>query len=190
MKAQVGMLKLQLDPHFIFNSLNALIGLIEENPKKAVDFTLDLSRIYKYIIAHIDDDTIPLKDGINFITEYCHHILLRYPSQFNIEIEHDKIQAKDWEKLLPLSLQLLVENAVKHNQHTEQRPLYIRIYRKKEYICVSNDYKPYPDENRQIQIASSGIGMKNLFERYKLLTYKIPITIQSEKTYTVKIPII
>lgn len=86
-KAQMNMLKLQLDPHFMFNSLNTLVGLIDEDPQKAEDFTLELSRIYKYIVANLDRDTISLKAGMAFINNYCKLIEIRYPQEFLLEIE-------------------------------------------------------------------------------------------------------
>lgn len=187
-KAQMNMLKLQLDPHFMFNSLNTLMGLIEENPKKAEDFTLELSRIYKYIVANLDQDTISLKAGMAFINNYCQLIEIRYPQQFCVEIEQGIVQDAH-EKILPLSLQLLVENAIKHNQHSAENPLRIQIKREDNYVCVTNTLNPYPD-NEKAHILSMGIGMKNLNDRYKLISDRIPIALQSKDEYTVKIPII
>lgn len=187
-KAQMNMLKLQLDPHFMFNSLNTLMGLIEENPKKAEDFTLELSRIYKYIVANLDQDTISLKAGMAFINNYCQLIEIRYPQQFCVEIEQGIVQDAH-EKILPLSLQLLVENAIKHNQHSAEKPLRIQIKREDNYVCVTNTLNPYPD-NEKTHILSMGIGMKNLNDRYKLISDRIPIALQSKDEYTVKIPII
>ena len=187
-KAQMNMLKLQLDPHFMFNSLNTLVGLIEEDSKKAEDFTFELSRIYKYIISNLDQDTISLKAGISFIHNYCQLIEIRYPQQFIIEIAQD-ITKTSHEKILPLSLQLLVENAIKHNQHSIQRPLHIQIKREEDYVCVTNTLVPYPD-NEKTHILSMGVGMKNLNDRYKLICDRIPVVLQSKDEYTVKIPII
>lgn len=187
-KAQMNMLKLQLDPHFMLNSLNTLMGLIEENPKKAEDFTLELSRIYKYIVANLDQDAISLKAGMAFINNYCQLIEIRYPQQFCVEIEQGIVQDAH-EKILPLSLQLLVENAIKHNQHSAENPLRIQIKREDNYVCVTNTLNPYPD-NEKAHILSMGIGMKNLNDRYKLISDRIPIALQSKDEYTVKIPII
>lgn len=187
-RAQMNMLKLQLDPHFMFNSLNTLVGLIDEDPQKAEDFTLELSRIYKYIVANLDRDTISLKAGMTFINNYCKLIEIRYPQEFLLEIE-DGIAKSPEEKILPLSLQLLVENAIKHNQHSTKNPLRIQIKREDKFICVTNSINPYPEREKE-HILSMGIGMKNLNDRYKLICERIPITLQSESEYTVKIPII
>lgn len=188
-KAQLNMLKVQLDPHFMFNSLNALVGLIDEDPKKAEHFTLELSRIYKYIVANIDADTVSLKEGMVFIDNYCKLVEIRYPQQFCIKIEEDIVKNSE-EKILPLSLQLLVENAVKHNRHSEECPLEIHIKREADYICVANALNPYPESKRKTHVVSAGIGMKNLYDRYKLLTDRIPIVMESETEYIVKVPII
>lgn len=187
-KAQMNMLKLQLDPHFMFNSLNTLLGLIEENPHKAEDFTLELSRIYKYIVGCIDKDTISLQTSMSFIRDYCQLIEIRYPHHFLVEIEPD-IAKNPNEKIPPLSLQLLVENAIKHNQHSVQKPLQIKIKREGDYVCVTNTLCPYT-EKESSHILSMGIGMQNLNDRYKLICDRIPIAMLSQKEYTVKIPII
>ena len=187
-KAQMNMLKLQLDPHFMFNSLNTLVGLIDEDPQKAEDFTLELSRIYKYIVANLDRDTISLKAGMAFINNYCKLIEIRYPQEFLLEIEDGIVKTPE-EKILPLSLQLLVENAIKHNQHSTKNPLRIKIKREGKFICVTNSINPYPEREKE-HILSMGIGMKNLNDRYKLICERIPITLQSDSEYTVKIPII
>lgn len=187
-RAQLNVLKLQLDPHFMFNSLGTLSGIITENPQKALDFTSRLSRIYKYIVAHINDDSIPLRDGMSFIQDYCQHIEMRYKDNFVFDIATD-ICHDDEEKVLPLSLQLLVENAVKHNQHSVEHPLHIRIYRDVDFVCVSNELVPYTEIGKS-RADSTGIGIKNLFDRYKLLTDKIPIVLQSDTAYTVQIPIV
>lgn len=188
-KAQLGMLKLQLDPHFMFNSLNTLIGLIDEDAKKAETFTLELARIYKYIIANMNENTISLEAGIVFIKNYCNLIAMRYPEEFSVQIADNIVEKKE-EKILPLSLQLLIENAIKHNKHSQEKPLAIKIWREEAYVCVSNTLCPYPEEERKAHVLSSGIGIKNLYDRYKIISDKIPITLQSEKEYIVKIPII
>ncbi len=187
-KAQMNMLKLQLDPHFMFNSLNTLVGLIDESPQKAEEFILELSHIYKYIVANLDRDTISLKAGMKFINNYCKLIEIRYPQEFLLDIE-ESIAKNSEEKILPLSLQLLVENAIKHNQHSTKTPLLIQIKREGNFICVTNSINPYPGREKE-HILSMGIGMKNLNDRYKLICDRIPITLQSKSKYTVKIPII
>ena len=187
-RAQLNTLKLQLDPHFMFNSLGTLSGIIVENPQKALDFTSRLSRIYKYIVAHIDQDSITLRDGLKFIQDYCKHIEMRYKGHFTFDIAND-ICYDNEELILPLSLQLLVENAVKHNQHSVEHPLYIHIYRDGDFVCVSNELVPYAKIGHGREVGF-GIGIKNLFDRYKLLTDKIPVVLQSDTTYTVQIPII
>lgn len=187
-RAQLNMLKLQLDPHFMFNSLGTLSDIILESPQKALDFTSRLARIYKYIVAHISDDTISLHEGMDFIHDYCQHLVMRYKDNFLFEIEKD-IWHDEEEKILPLSLQLLVENAVKHNQHSVEHPLHIRIFREGDFVCVSNQLVPYEQIGR-MRVDSMGIGIKNLYDRYKLLTDKLPIILQSANTYTVQIPIV
>ena len=187
-RAQLNMLKLQLDPHFMFNSLGTLSGIIVADPQKALDFTTRLARIYKYIVAHISDDTISLHSGMDFIHDYCQHIEMRYKDNFVFDVE-EHIWHDDEEMILPLSLQLLVENAVKHNQHSVEHPLHIRIYREDDFVCVSNPIVPYEEIGRT-RVGSTGIGIKNLYDRYKLLTDKLPIVLQSATTYTVQIPIV
>lgn len=177
-QAQLKMLKLQLDPHFMFNSLATLSGLVSENPQEAQNFVARLAHIYRYIVAHVDEDMVSIADAVAFIRNYCSHLEMRYKDHFRFEID-DNLCGNDGEMILPLSLQLLVENAVKHNRHSAENPLKVRIYRDADFVCVSNRIVPYSNDTEH-RGESMQIGIKNLFDRYKLLTNKLPIILQTE----------
>lgn len=176
-------LKNQLDPHFLFNSLNVLTGLIEENPDKAVDFTTSLSKIYRYLLEQKDKEIVPLEDEIKFAKTYINLLKLRFENSidFNLEIE----ELKENEFIIPLSLQILLENTIKHNIVSEAKPLKIRIYKENKHLIVENSYQP------KISVKdSTGVGLNNIKNRYQLISnQKIDIQ-QTEEQFRVKLPIL
>lgn len=181
--AQFASLKNQLDPHFLFNSLNVLNSLIEEDPKKASIFTTNLSRIYRYVLEHKDKSLVPLQEELTFSKAYLSLLSLRFEDGIDIHMELDEVAPQ--EQLLPLSLQLLIENVVKHNVISFKNPLLLRIYRKEDYLIVENKV-----QKKKVLHQQSGIGLKNITERYALLSDR-PVNIwQNDKTFCVELPII
>lgn len=178
------LLKLQLDPHFMFNSLNILIELIHENPLMAEQFTLKLSTVYRYIITHFNDDTVKIHDAIHFIKEYCALLDMRYPDSFIVDFD-TKLEHSN-ELILPLSLQLLIENAVKHNRHSSAAPLKITFGIDSEYIVVRNTIQSIKTN----RLPSTGIGLNNLKARYQLQCNKSIVISKSDNYFEVKLPII
>ena len=122
-------LKNQLDPHFLFNSLNVLTGLIEENPDNAIDFTTSLSKIYRYVLEQKDKEVVPIQEEINFAKTYVSLLKLRFENSIDFEIEQTTFSEQEY--IVPLSLQILLENTIKHNVVSEQKPLKIKNPRKK-----------------------------------------------------------
>lgn len=180
---QKELLKLQLDPHFVFNSLSTLTELISEDPELAETFTLKFSTIYRYIVNQLNKETVAIAEEIHFIQEYCDLLDIRHPHHFVFQIE-EELQ-HDGNLILPMAIQILVENAVKHNAHSVRRPLNISIYRKGDYIVVKNQRIPL----KCALPSTTKIGLKNLDERYGLLGLH-PIISDSEEVFEVKIPII
>ncbi|MGE8381273.1 MAG: sensor histidine kinase, partial [Sphingobacterium sp.] len=181
--AQFESLKNQLDPHFLFNSLNVLNGLIEEDPKKASLFTTDLSRIYRYVLEHTDKSLVSLQEELTFSKAYLNLLSLRFEAgiQIDLHIHEDEISGF----ILPLSLQLLIENVVKHNVISLKSPLILKIYRKNDYLYVENNLQKKKGLN-----SNAGIGLKNIQERYALLSDR-PVYIQeSADLFSVGLPII
>lgn len=156
-------LKSQIDPHFMFNSLNTLSYLIENDRGKALQFNENLSDVYRYILMNKDRELVPLKEEIEFLNSYFSLLQLR----FGQGIELCMNGAGNWEHFLipPISLQVLLENAVKHNEINEHHPLKIEIRIADSAITVVNPLRPRMSGNH-----SSKIGLKTLGERYKLIT--------------------
>ncbi len=175
-------LKNQIDPHFLFNSLNSLNSLIRDN-KEATAFVTKLSFMYRYILQSGDRDVVSVKEELKFLESYSYLIKTRYRDRFSIEMD---IDATDLEKEVPpLALQLLVENAVKHNEISESHPLQVKIYSKDNEICVENTIRP-----RTTLAEGTGNGLSNLDKRYYLLgKQKMNITTDND-TFCVKIPLL
>ncbi|QQU02465.1 2TM domain-containing protein [Myroides odoratus] len=181
--AQFESLKNQLDPHFLFNSLNVLNALIEENPEKAQEFTSGLSKTYRYILDQKNKELVPLEEELDFAQTYIELLQMRFEESLTFEIEQEIKQ--EGAKVVPLSLQLLLENVIKHNKATSTKPLHIVIKQENGYLVVENNLNL-----RQVNEDRKGIGLTNIADRYALLTNK-PIKIdQTETTFTIRIPIL
>lgn len=183
--AKFDALKNQLDPHFLFNSLNVLSALIDENPSKAQDFTVGLSKVYRYILDQKHKDLVSLEDEIKFAHTYLNLLKMRFENSFKIEIDQNLISIKA--KIIPLSLQLLLENAVKHNRISEKQPLLIKIYRENNYIVVNNNYQPKVESPNYKR---NGIGLDNIKLRYSLFTDEKCIINSTKQSFVVKLPLL
>ena len=176
-------LKNQLDPHFLFNSLNVLSSLIEENPKKAQEFTVALSKIYRYVLDQKDKNLISVEEELNFAKLYVSLLKMRFEDAIIINFKTDA-DMNDF-RIVPLSLQLLLENAIKHNIISDQKPLQIDIFKEDNYLVVQNSY-----QKKQTFEKSTGIGLQNIMQRYNLVS-NLNIDIkQTDKHYIVKLPLI
>jgi sensor histidine kinase YesM len=180
--AQYEALKNQVNPHFLFNSLNVLSSLIEIDPKKASQYVQQLSDIMRYVLESRKRDLVPLKEELDFIEQFLQLQKLRFGDALNYKID---IQDQDNGQIVPLALQLLVENAIKHNVIAQEQPLTIFIKENGTKICVINDLQP------KSQITSgSGVGLVNLKERYQFLSEKAIEVKECDQQFSVCIPII
>lgn len=156
-------LKNQIDPHFLFNSLNVLTSLISENPKQAERFTTKLSKVYRYVLEQRNKELIPLSEELQFARTYMELLQMRFEDaiQFDIpsEISNEEL------KIVPLSLQLLLENAVKHNVVSSSKPLKIRIFEDNGVLIIENNVN-----HKEAIGKSTKIGLRNITDRYNLLT--------------------
>ncbi len=175
-------LKNQMNPHFLFNSLNTLSSIIYQDVQLADRFIVKLSSIYRYILDQHESKMVNLKDELDFVKDFFYLQQLRDDNRINLEINIE--QPSDYQ-ILPVSLQLLVENALKHNAATPEKPLNIRISKSGDhYIVVENNLQP-----KQQLDGSFRIGLKNLAERVQIITGK-ELQVQNNKEYfSVKIPI-
>ncbi|MFN2262198.1 MAG: sensor histidine kinase [Psychroflexus sp.] len=181
-KAKHEALKNQLDPHFLFNSLNVLSALIEENQNRAVKFTNGLSKIYRYVLDQRQADLVEVSSEIEFAKTYIDLLKMRFEDSITCHIEVDKQDLK----IVPLSLQLLLENAIKHNKISELKPLHIKIYNDNEnYLVVENNL------NLKTNIKqSTGIGLDNIKFRYEALSEQNIEINKTDKIFQVKLPLI
>jgi hypothetical protein len=176
-------LKNQLDPHFLFNSLNVLTSLISENPKQAERFTTKLSKVYRYVLEQRNKDLVPIEEELKFAKTYMELLGMRFEEavQFNIP---DTISNNEL-KIVPLSLQLLLENAVKHNVVSTSKPLTINIYEEGGYLIIANNVNP-----KQAIGKSTKVGLQNIADRYGLITDKGVKIENNNKLFRVSLPLL
>jgi two-component system LytT family sensor kinase len=176
-------LRTQVNPHFLFNNLNTLCSLIPENPEHAVDFVQQLSKVYRHILEVKDEKTISLKEELDVLHAYTFLLKTRFDKNLtvNITIPSEKLQ----QHIVPLSLQILMENAIKHNIVSSDKPLLIDVFTVNGSLVVSNNLQMKNQVNE-----STGIGLDNIRNRYKLLS-AIPVKVTaSDSNFTVSIPLI
>ncbi|WP_144281262.1 2TM domain-containing protein [Chryseobacterium echinoideorum] len=181
--AQFESLKNQLDPHFLFNSLNVLSSLIDENPIQAQKFTASMSKIYRYVLEQKDKELVTVEDEIEFAKIYCELLKTRFEDSVNFIFDIKKEDIKKF--VVPLSLQLLLENCIKHNLATSSKPLLIKIFTEGESLCIENNLQI----REQIK-ESAGIGLANIVQRYALLTKRNVFIEKSEDYFKVKLPVL
>jgi hypothetical protein len=182
-QAELQALSNEMDPHFIFNSLNTLNHLIVNQPAQAHLFNNRLAQVYKYFLLNKNRELIPLKEELDFIESYFYLLQIRHDNK--LQLRKDLNENSGSVMIPPCSLQILVENAIKHNEFTDDRPLKIHIYMNEHYLKVSNNIKPKP-----YAVNSTGIGLRNLSARYKIL-FRKDITIETNReNFIVKLPFI
>jgi Putative regulator of cell autolysis len=183
-EAELQTLKLQIDPHFVFNNLSALSELILQNQKLGYDYAENFSKIYRYMLISAKKDYLPLREELAFLNSYIFLIEQRIGDgvKFEIDIDNSCLQLY----VLPLTLQLLVENALKHNKTQKGNPLIIRIFvNSKTELVVENSLLPI-----ERYIDSSGIGLSNITRRYSLLANRQPSISKEESVFRVEVPLI
>ena len=182
-ESQYNALKNQVNPHFLFNSLNVLSALIDEAPEKATDFIDRFSRIYRYILESHESGLSSVAEEIAFLNDYFKLQKIRYNENILLEIS---LEASTLQSYVPsLTLQLLVENAIKHNEVSREHPLKIEITEREGRIMVMNRIK-----QRSRDVESHGTGLKNLEERYALLTENAPSFRVEKGLFIVSIPLL
>ncbi|RUA13851.1 MAG: histidine kinase [Flavobacteriia bacterium] len=181
--ARFDALKNQLDPHFLFNSLNVLTSLIEEDPKQAQKFTTSLSKVYRYVLEQKNKDLVTVDEELNFAKTYVGLLKMRFEDSIVFDIP-EKCSVPD-AKIVPLSLQLLLENAVKHNVVKASRPLHIKVFEKGSMLVVSNNL-----QEKQVVNKSSGVGLQNIKQRYNILTDRGVVINKTVSDFSVELPML
>ncbi len=176
-------LKNQVNPHFLFNSLNALSNLVYEDQDLAVKFIQKLSEVYRYVLDTREKEVVKLSDELAFLDSFIFLQKIRYEDNLQVSID----LPRNIEIMIPpLSLQMLVENAIKHNIITDDEPLQITLFMEREdYIVVKNNL-----QKKNIREASAGIGLANIKSRYEFLTQKPVEVLHNSQEFSVKIPVL
>lgn len=178
---ELAALKNQIDPHFLFNSLNSLTSLIREN-EKATQFVKKLSYMYRYILQSSDTNVVTVKEELKFLDSYTYLMNTRYRDRLIIDVSIDEVLLDH--ELPPLALQLLVENSVKHNEISASNPLTVKVYSKGQSIFVEN-----PIRTRSTLAEGTGTGLINLKKRYLLLLKQELIINQENDIFKVELPL-
>ncbi|GAA0872289.1 histidine kinase [Gangjinia marincola] len=181
--AKFDALKNQLDPHFLFNSLNVLTSLIEENPDQAQKFTTSLSKVYRYVLEQKSKELVTVDEELAFAKTYVRLLKMRFEDSIVFELPEEVSNPEA--KVVPLSLQLLLENAVKHNIVSAEKPLHIKIEEENGYLVVKNNL-----QTKEVIKKSSGVGLVNITQRYSLLSKREVGIFSDEKQFCVKLPML
>jgi sensor histidine kinase YesM len=179
---ELAIFKAQLNPHFIYNSLNALSYLASKNPEQVVHYSKRFADIYEFMLTYINTDWVNLKDEIGLVNKYLEMENLRNSQSAILQHTIDEKTANSWQ-IVPFSLQLLIENALKHNMHSKEHPLEISLTIEAPSIVVKNRLKPYSTKHK-----STGIGLSNLKQRYKLISNEEIYVYEANDDFFVKLP--
>lgn len=181
-RGQVRLLRDQLNPHFLFNSFNVLIDVIYQDQDEAADYVRELSKFYRHILEVQSEDLVALDQELSFTRRYVALQQRRFGSALKVI---EKLTPHPQEEIPPLVLQLLVENAIKHNTASEQEPLEISIYHEADFLVVENSL-----QRKQMVESGTGIGLENIVKRYQILTDKQVIISEKQGLFKVKLPLI
>ncbi|MFC5408976.1 sensor histidine kinase [Larkinella bovis] len=184
LQAQLDTLRQQVNPHFLFNSLNSLTALISENPEKAEVFAEELSSVYRYLLRSNESPLTPLASELEFIESYYHLLKTRHGEALKLET---RIQpGTEIRQLPPLTLQLLVENAVKHNIILPEQPLTIVLTTNAhQHLIVSNNLQRKPS-----RVFSNGVGLSNILSKYQMLGQPAPTVEEDDREFRVTLPLV
>ena len=181
LKYKYNTLKSQVNPHFLFNSLNTLSEIVYIDAKKADNYIQKLSGIYRYILDNEETDLVSLSEEVEFVKQYFSLQKERDNEKISLEIDIQNIESY---KIIPVSLQLLVENALKHNSMSQKNPLEIRIYMQHDQVVVSNVL-----QRKTVIESSTQTGLSNLRARVKLIMGKEIVVNEENNQFVVKLPV-
>ncbi len=177
-------LKNQVNPHFLFNSLNALTNLVYEDQDQAAKFIRQLSKVYRYVLETQSKELVSLKTELTFLESYVFLQKIRFDDKLNVEISVEGFEER---MLPPIAMQMLLENAIKHNTIAEEEPLTVQIYIEDgSYIVVKNNL-----QKKRIPLeASSGMGLANIKSRYEFLSQTAVEVTETADEFIVKLPLL
>ncbi len=181
-KAQYESLRSQVNPHFLFNSLNALTNLVYEDQDKAAAFIKQLSEVYRYVLDTRNTELVPLSEELKFLNSYLYLQKIRFSEKLQVTIDVKDLNGQ----VPPLALQMLLENAIKHNIISDEAPLVIRIVEDGDYLDITNGLQ----KRTVLSEETSGIGLANIRKRYEFLTNKEVVIGQTDQLFSVRLPLI
>jgi two-component system, LytTR family, sensor kinase len=181
--AQLQNLKNQLNPHFLFNNLSVLTSLVHKNQDKAIDFINELSKVYRYVLDTKSSELVTLQEELTFINHYIYLQKIRFEDRISFEIKIDERKKTDY--LLPMCLQMLVENTIQHNETSQANPLKVIIYTENNSLIIEN-----PIKLRSNVADSTKTGLKNIEMRYSFYTDEKVIVMNNGKVFKVILPLI
>ncbi|MBC7775081.1 MAG: histidine kinase [Phycisphaerae bacterium] len=182
-ESQLEGLRNQVNPHFLFNSLNTLAYLIPEDPDRAVRFLQQMSNVYRYVLESRDSKIIPLSKELEFLDAYI--FLLKERFGDNLQVKIRDLEGKSNFAIVPLSLQMLFENVIKHNIMSVEKPLTIEVFVENGHLVIRNNLQ----KKNQV-MDSTGVGLQNIRDRYRMITDKQVEVIASQQYFTVALPIL
>lgn len=181
--AELNILKNELDPHFLFNSLTNLSHLVKHDPERAYLFIQKLASVYKYFLVNKDKDFVTLSEELEFIHNYYYLLKIRFDNNVQIKVIVKQLESGLY--ILPFTLQTLIENAIKHNSFYDNDPLVINIIIEKGTITVNNNIKPKP-----FAADSTKVGLKNLKARYRIISNKDILVQTNKNNFIVNLPLL
>jgi two-component system LytT family sensor kinase len=172
----------QINPHFLFNSFNVLSDLVYEDQNKAIDFIKQLSQLFRYVLDSRDRELVTIKEELEFIEAFSYLLQTRFEDKLIIQQE---FEAREDEMIVPMTLQLLIENCVKHNEISASQPLTVQIMRTGDYLKVENN----------LQLKSAGLdskktGLSNIRQQFKFFTDKEIVLTETDHSFSVEVPVI
>jgi len=182
--ARLQALRSQLNPHFLFNSLNTLSSLVHRDAEAADDFIQQLAKVYRYVLEHSEHDTVTLHTELQFVASYLWLLQMRFKEGLRVEMRID--EASEDLHLPPMTLQVLIENAVKHNIVSPKQPLTIEIASDgQDCLVVKNNL-----QERSEKDASSSVGLANITARYEHLAQQTLTVVRTDDAFTVRVPLL
>ena len=182
MNLQFKALKSQLNPHFLFNSLNTISSLLYKDPEKAEEFIRKFAESYRFILDQNDKALIPLEKELNFLDAYNYILRMRFQDSYNLVVDLPELAKQSY--VPPLSIQMLVENAIKHNLISKSSPLEVKLAFDNNYLHISNNINPLRQQAESFQI-----GIENIKKRYAFFTNE-SIKLEKNDCFTVSLPLI
>lgn len=177
-------LRRQVTPHFLFNSISVAVSLVAQSPKTSVRFLRHLAEMYRYLLKYGNEYYVPIEQEVVMMSQFYELMCLRHVGSIRLNLAPEVKRLKS-HPLPPLALQGLLENAIKHNVHTEEQPLVVNIYQDGDYLCISNKIVPLLSDRE-----SSHLGLAYMNETMLLLFNREISIINDGVTFTVKVPLL